>query len=212
MSRISIILGVLLSVTLILAVWISTTTAQEIENLLTNPDFEADTGNWTIGAGATFIIDKKEKFPVGQVAKAQIDNPGANNWEPEIHSPTVNLMNNKKYTYSFWAKTEPGKTKSISSCFEQNNPVWAGAGAINITLTDQWVEYTATGVWATATPSVVIHIALNYPPTHLLDVWFAHFRVYEGDYVKDKIDLEMKPKAVTPGEKLASSWGEIKSR
>jgi hypothetical protein len=39
-------------------------------------------------------------------------------------------------------------------------------------------------------------------------VWFAHFRVYEGKYVEDDIALGQKPKAVSPGGKLASSWGE----
>jgi len=43
-------------------------------------------------------------------------------------------------------------------------------------------------------------------------VWFAHFMVYEGKYVKDELDLGQKPKAVSSDGKLASSWGEIKSR
>jgi len=43
-------------------------------------------------------------------------------------------------------------------------------------------------------------------------VWFAHFRVYEGKYVKDDIALGQKPKAVSPGGKLAVTWGDVKSR
>lgn len=201
---------VFLAVMLILA---SDSIAKEIENLLSNPDFEVDTNGWSLGNGNIFAIDKKEKCPTGtNVAKATIDAVGANNWEPEIHSPTFALAQGKTYTYSFWAKTEPGKTKAISPSFESNAPAWAGAAGMNVTLTDQWVEYHSTAVWANENrPQVVIHFGLNFPPTHLNDLWITHAKVYEGAFVEEKIVGE-KPKAVTPGEKLASSWGSIKSK
>jgi hypothetical protein len=202
--------AIFLAVMLILA---SDSIAKDIENLLGNPDFEVDTNGWSLGNGNIFAIDKKEKCPTGtNVAKATIDAVGANAWEPEIHSPTFALAQNKTYTYSFWAKTEPGKTKAINPCFESNAPAWAGAAAINITLTDQWVEYHSTAVWANENRAqVVIHIACNFPPTEKNDLWIAHAKVYEGAFVEEEIP-GLKPKAVTPSEKLASSWGEIKTR
>jgi hypothetical protein len=202
--------AIFLAVALILA---SDSIAKDIENLLSNPDFEVDTNGWSLGNGNIFAIDKKEKCPTGtNVVKATIDAVGANAWEPEIHSPTFALAQNKTYTWSFWAKTEPGKTKAISICFESNAPAWAGAAAMNVTLTDQWVEYHSTAVWANENRAqVVIHIACNYPPTEKNDLWIARAKVYEGAFEEEEIP-GLKPKAVTPGEKLASSWGEIKTR
>ena len=202
--------AIFLAVMLILA---SDSIAKEIENLLSNPDFKVNTAGWELGDGNIFAIDKKETCPTGtNVAKAAIEAVGANNWNPELHSPSFALDSSKTYTYSFWAKTEPGKTKLINPSFESNDPVWAGAAGTSVTLTDQWVEYHSTAVWGNENrPVVVIHIALNNPPTHLNDLWIAHAKVYEGAFVEEKIVGE-KPKAVTPGEKLASSWGSIKSR
>lgn len=187
--------------------------AKDIENLLINPDFEQDTNGWSLGNGNILSIDKKEKCPTGTNAvKAAIEAVGANAWEPEIHSPMFSLTQNKKYTYSFWSRAEAGKTKAIYTCFERNNPSWAGAGGLNITLTEEWKEYKSTSTWtAESSPQVVIHIALNYPPTHMVDAWFAHFKVYEGDYVEEVIP-GLKPKAVTPLGNLTIPWGKIKSR
>ena len=203
-------LAIFLAVMLILA---SDSIAKDIENLLTNPDFDVDTNGWLLGGGNILSIDKKEKCPTGtNVVKATIDAVGANAWDPELHSSAFALDQNKTYTYSFWAKTEPGKTKAIGPSFESNAPVWAGAAGTSVTLTDQWVEYHSTAVWANENrPQVVIHIGLNVPPTHLNDLWIAHTKVYEGAFVEEVIE-GLKPKAVTPGEKLASSWGEIKTR
>jgi len=207
MSRIGIILGVLLSIALILAILAPTTTAQEIKNLLKNPDFEADTGNWTIGAGGTFLIDKKEKFPVGQVAKAQIDNPGANDWEPEIHSNMFDVKNATVYTCSFWAKAD-ADVRPIGVKFEQLE-TWTGPSqTFNLNMEMKEYNFSPTMTMGSP-PQVVIHIQFNKIKG---GVWLTHFRVYEGKYVKDNVDPNAKPKAVTPGEKLASSWGSIKSR
>jgi hypothetical protein len=201
--------AIFLAVMLILA---SDSIAKEIENLLSNPDFEIDTNGWSIGNGNTLAIDKKEKCPTGtNVIKATIDVVGANNWEPEIHSPTFALKQNKTYTWSFWAKTEEGKTKAISPTFESNDPAWAGAAGMNITLTDEWVEYHSTAVWANENRAqVVIHIGLNFPPTEKNDMWIAHAKVYEGNYVEEEIP-GLKPKAVeNPADRLTTTWGKIK--
>ena len=210
MSRISIVCGVLLSVIIILAVWVSTTTAQEIKNLVSNPDFDIDINtvvDWTIGGGGTLSIDKKEKFPVGQVAKAQIDNPGANAWEPEIHSKAFDVKNATMYTCSFWAKAD-ADARPVDVKYEQLD-TWVGPSQ-GFKFGMEMAEYSFSPIMTMGSPpQVVIHIQFNNLKG---GVWFAHFRVYEGKYVKDKIDLGAKPKAVTPGEKLASSWGEIKSR
>jgi len=201
---------IFISVMLILA---PNSIAQDIENLLSNPDFEVDTNGWTIGAGNTLSIDKKEECPTGTNAVlATIDAVGANAWEPEIHSPSFALAQNKTYTYSFWARTEEEETKAINPMFESNDPAWVGAGGMNITLTEEWQEYHSTAVWANESRAVVvIHIGLNFPPTEMNDMWIAHAKAYEGDYVEEEIE-GLQPKAVTPVGNLAIPWGEIKGK
>jgi len=207
-SRVSIVFGILLSVILVLAFWVSTTTAADVENLVGNPNFEVDTAGWSIGAPNSLLIDKKEKFPVGSVVKATIDQVGPDAWTPEIHSPTFIVKNGDMYTVTFWAKTEPGGKRPIGVKYEQLD-TWVGP-ATTINLDDQMTEYQYSPIMTMGSPpAVVIHIQFNNIKD---DVWFAHFRVYKGKYVKDDINLGQKPKAVIPGEKLASSWGEIKTR
>jgi hypothetical protein len=56
-------------------------------------------------------------------------------------------------------------------------------------------------------PNVVIHIQFNNIKD---DVWFDHFRVYQGEYVPEELG---QPKiSVTPMGRLATAWGQIKSR
>lgn len=201
---------IFISVMLVLAA--NSIAQDEIENLLTNPDFENGTNGWTLGGGNSLAIDDKEECPTGtNVVMATIDVVGAEAWEPEMHSPSFPLANGRTYTYSFWAKTEPGETRAMNTSFESNDPAWAGAGGMSPTFTDEWVEYHSTGAWTAEDRLVHLHLAFNYPPTELLDAWFAHFRVYEGDYVEEDIEVQ-KPKAVTPVGNLAISWGKIKTR
>ncbi len=200
---------VILGIILLFTVITLNVEAQQIENMLSNPDFEIDTNGWSIGAGGTLQIDKKEKSPTGHnVVKATIDAVGANAWEPEIHSPSFPLINGKKYTYAFFAKAEPGKTRNLGCRFEQLE-TWVGIGQ-DISINDQWKDYHFTGVWThpSSPPNVVIHIALNLQPNPLVDVWFFHFRVYEGDYIDEQ--LLGKPKAVSYIGNLATTWGNIK--
>jgi len=210
-TRVGIVCGVLLTVILVLTVWNPVTVAEEIKNLVSNPDFDMDMNtvvDWTIGGGGTLTIDKKEKFPVGSVAKAQIDAPGANDWEPEIHSKAFDVKNGTMYTCSFWAKADADK-RPIAVKYEQLD-TWVGPSQ-NFSLTDkEMIEYSFSPIMTMGSPpQVVIHIQFNKIKG---GVWFAHFRVYEGKYVKDDINLGGKPKTVSPGGKLAYSWGEIKSR
>jgi len=201
---------IFISVILILAPY---SIAQEIENLLSNPDFERDTNGWTLGMGNILAIDFDEECPTEtNVAKVAIETVGAEGWEPELHSPSFALANGKTYTYSFWAKTEPEETKEIHPMFESNDPAWAGAGGITVNLTDEWQEYHSTAAWTNEDrPTVVIHIGLNYPPTEMVDMWITHAKAYEGSYVEEEIEV-LKTKAVTPVGSLAVSWGKIKSR
>ncbi|MHC4487489.1 MAG: hypothetical protein ACYS4T_20195 [Planctomycetota bacterium] len=97
-------------------------------------------------------------------------------------------------------------TRDLGPRFEQLD-TWVGIGE-DITITDQWVDYHYTGVWEhpSSPPQVVIHVAFNM---QLEDVWFSHFRAYEGEYVEEEA---LEPSPVTPADRLTTAWGEIKSR
>ena len=205
--------GVLLASALVLSVLVSGAAAKEIENMLMNPDFEVDTGGWTIGGGqASLTIDRKEK-PVGGIGNAvyaQVDAVGANAWEPEIHSPAFDLEQGETYTYSFWAKCEPEEVRTLSPSFEQD-VTYVGMGQ-GITVTEEWQEFHYTGVWnnPTSPPQVVIHIGFNL---QLVDVWFCHFRVYNDQYQEEDLEIDGQQRiAVTPVGNMATAWGKIKSR
>jgi hypothetical protein len=179
-------------------------TAKEIVNLVSNPDFESGVDGWSLGLGNPFTVDKKEKFAVGNVVLADIQNVGANDWEPEIHSKGFDVENGKTYTCSFWAKADA--KRSIGVKFEQLD-TWVGPSQ-NFNLSDgEMTEYFFSPVMTMGSPpQVVIHIQFNKQKGK---VWFAHFRVYEGKYVED--DLAIKPKiAVSPSGNLTTTWGKIK--
>jgi hypothetical protein len=181
--------------------------------MLTNPDFEVNTAGWSISAAfGTLTIDKKEDpvGGIGNVVYAQINSVGAENWEPEIHSPPFDLENGETYTYSFWAKCEPEEIRTLSPQFEQLD-TWVGMGQ-GITVTEEWQEFHYTGIWnnPTSPPQVVIHIGFNL---QLVDVWFCHFRVYNDQYEEEDLEIDGQRRiAVTPVSNTATAWGKIKSR
>ena len=204
--------GMLVSGILALAMLVSGTMAgDEIENMLINADFENGTTGWSFGGVANIDFDEEPVGGFGQVAYFNALVVGPEAWNPEIHSPPFNLENGKQYTYSFWAKAgEEGAGRTLSPTFEQLD-TWVGVGSQNITVGEDWQEYHATGVWTHAsTPAVVIHIGWNLQEG---GVWFSHFRVYEGEWIEEEIEIGGQQKiSVTPMGRLATAWGQIKSR
>ena len=203
-SRIHIIF-MLLTITIALTFSISdTSVAKEVEIILSNPDFESGTAGWSLGAEGTLSIDKKEKFPIGNVMLADIKAVGADDWVPEIHSTPFDVEIGVMYTCSFWAKADAIRTIGVK--YEQLD-TWVGP-AQTFTIGDgELTEYSFSPIMTMGSPpQVVIHIQFNKQKGK---VWFAHFRVYEGKYVED--DLVANPKiAVTPAGSLANTWGQIK--
>jgi hypothetical protein len=206
---------ILLSVVSILTVFVSGAAAQddEVEIILSNPDFELGLEGWTIGsmadgAAGALSIDKKEESPAGfgQVLFAQIDGVGNDAWEPEIHSPAFDVEQGVVYTCSFWAMAEPDSVRSIGVKFEQLD-TWTGPSQ-TFSINDEWTEYHFSPEMTMGSPpQVVIHIQFNGVKD---DVWFAHFRVYEGEYVEE--DLGQPRISVTPAGRMATAWGKIKIR
>lgn len=180
------------------------------ENILPNPSFEEGTVGWTIDAArAVLSIDQKEKSPTGTpVMLVTVNAVGVENWEPEVHSPSFNLVMGKTYTYALWIKAEPASVRTLGVNFEQLD-TWVGMGQ-EISLTDEWTEYHFTGVWTNASspPAVVIHIGTNLQKD---DFYLSYCRVYEGEFFQE--EFGEIPQAIDPmpkNTKLASTWGKIK--
>ncbi len=204
---------VLLSGALILTMLVSVAAAQddEVENILINSDFVDGTNGWTLGAGGnsagTIAIDNQEDSPVdiGNVMYADITAVGPDGWNPELHSPSFPVEANETFTASFWAKADGSRPLNVK--FEQLE-TYTGPSQ-SFTLTEEWVEYHLSPVMTVDSPPlVVLHIAFN---NVVGEVWFSHFRVYEGEYVEEELDEGPKI-AVTPTHRLTTTWGQIKNR
>jgi hypothetical protein len=181
-----------------------------IDNLVTNPDFEEGTNGWTLNTGGNSagLLKTEKGGVVGDCLFAQIDAVGPNAWNPEIHSPSFSVKAGKIYTCAFWAKTEQGKTRPLYVKFEQLD-TWQGPGK-TITITDEWTEYyLSPNMTVQSPPLVVIHIDFRMQKE---DVWFDHFRVYQGEYEKEDIQLGGEGMAVRANGKLVTLWADIKSR
>jgi len=203
-------LNIVLAGVLLAGVLISGATAidDEIENLLTNPDFESGTSGWSIGAEGQLSIDNKEESPTDHlVLMVAINAVGADDWTPEVHSSKFDVDSGQQYTIDFWAKTEPDVTRTLGVKFEQD--VTYVGPSTTITLTDEWQLFTYSPVMTMdSPPQVVIHIQFN---RQLEDIWFSHFRVYEGEYVEEDIEGQQRI-AVNPMDRMATAWGKIKNR
>lgn len=202
-----------MALAVLLAWWGYALGGDQPENLLLNPDFEEGTNGWSIGClvnGAVGQIKQEKGGVVGDFCLfVQIDGLGQKDWEPEIHSPEFDVKAGKTYTCSFWAKTEPGKTRPIYVKFEQLD-TWQGPGNTFI-IDEEWKEYHfSPTIDFSSPPRVVIHIDFRATQKNKDDVWFDHFRVYEGEYVEEEITLGSKGFPVNPKGKLASTWAEVK--
>jgi hypothetical protein len=211
-SKVSII-GILCGLFLIILLSNGVAMAKDIENLVTNPDFDLGTNGWTLGCladGAAGELKTEKVKPAvggaqGDCLYAKIDGVGNDAHEPEIHSPQFDVTAGKVYTVSFWAKTEKGSVRPLFVKYEQLD-TWTGPGT-TVNLTDEWTEYHySPNMTMSSPPKVVIHLHFAFMKE---DVWFDHFRVYEGEYVAEDISPKQ---AIEPVGKLGITWGYIKSK
>jgi len=181
--------------------------AAEIENLVPNPDFdEGGVAGWSLftGGNSAGEMTAEKDGVVDGYAYVEVTAVGPDTWNPEVHSPSFDVDIGEVYTMAFWAKTEPGKTRSTLFKFEQLD-TWVGPWEI-FTLTDEWTEYHFSPTMSMAgPPAVVVHIG-----THLLkeDMWLDHFRVHLGEFVEDGLS-EAQP--VDPAGKLAATRATLKA-
>jgi len=210
-------ISILLSGILALTMLVSSAAAKddEIENMLKNPDFDDNIEGWTLGsladgAAGQLSLDKHGSSGLSRdnCLFARIDALGNDAWEPEIHSPSFDVELGETYTVSFWARTEEETITSVLVKFEQLD-TWVGPShTFNNLVTEEWQEFHfTTAMTMGSPPQVVLHITFVGTTD---DIWFDHFRVYVGEYVEE--DLGQPKISVMPMGRLATVWGQIKSR
>ena len=189
--------------------------ADEPENILIDPGFEeigkeedlipGTAGVWQVRGSDTGLakptIDDKE-FVEGEQSiyiksiKAGWTDMQQGWWTGAKHFV---LEDGETYTLSAWMKTSvPGNVSiKLISWMEP----WTSCGVETVTVTTSWAEYhvTCTSQELTERPWCEFRFMT------MEDIWIDHARLYLGKYVRSR-----GTHSVTPQDKLAFAWGEIK--
>ena len=163
---------------------------QEVENLLENGGFEAgDMTAWGNYGGATMeVVDTLDgasipEAPIegGYALHVVVDAAGANNWDVGLQHPGHVFEQGKYYTFSTFMKSKSGDLQ-VRLKPELGQDPWTAYGEVEITITEEWAEYSTTLPVLTADvdpATLTYHIA--FAPG---DFWVDGVRFYEGDYVE----------------------------
>jgi len=158
-------------------------------NLLVNGGFEDGIADpWSTYGDATLEVVQDlagaavPEAPVegSSSLHVTVNSAGANFWDGGLQHGGHVFEAGKSYTLSVWFKSKSGSF-DINIKPERAADPWEGYGSQEITITEDWAEYTVnTGVIAeTVDPaSLTFHIA--YAPG---EFWVDAARWYEGDYV-----------------------------
>ena len=187
-----------------------------VENLILNGDFEEGPGSWFLAArGAAkmiYEIDDKESISGKQSAMFEVLDVGGGGMHDltlDCQTP-INIEAGDDYTVDFWTKAEEERTIAID--FLMNHGPWTNVFRIeNIPVTTEWQVWYHTFEADLSDNNMIFLFsfsrASNMNPKVVM--WIDNVRFYEGEFEEE--DLLDKPKAVDPTDKLAGSWGLIKS-
>ncbi len=204
----------------VFAAW-TVNAAEELENLVINPDFTEGQNGWAMFAGnaaATWAI--QPKGGVGDDAHcAFVDvtaTDGGNWYTPNLYtSGFVALEKNTEYTCTFWARTEEGEEKGITLTIQRGADPWTRFTQEAFAINGEWAEYSMT--WNHPETLGNGWVMIHTPGSDARGVakgklWIDHVRVYRGEYQEDELSAGETIKAAEPAGKLATSWGHIKTQ
>ncbi len=186
---------------------------EEFENLLQNPDFEGGDPPWSLwveGMGnaiAGKIIDEKESHTGDHSLLISITKKG-NGQRVELHQDPIVVKQGQRLTYAFWAKAEKDTIIDGRMIMNHRADPWTSYGSANIKITDEWQEFHAP--INVTVDDFIAGIYIELRDSSEVQVWFDHFRLYEGDYFEEEMEGEQQ-QAVEPDSKLLSTWGNLKS-
>ena len=191
---------------------------EEIQNLVTNPDFSNGNTGWSFHTGnAAGTWEIKNNGGVGDdgpcifIEIVAVD--GVSWYVPNLYSTGLVTLDSEEYTCSLWARTEEEMDKDITLTIQRGADPWTRFNQESFTITGEWSEYWMTWAQPEALSNAWVMIHTPGSPARVSEgrLWIDHVRVYEGEFVEDELSLgEEIVKAVKPTGKLAVTWGEIK--
>jgi len=119
-------------------------------NLIQNPGFESSlTGTWSLwantsqGCVATLVRDTAQKVTGSYSAKITISQTSLVNWHIEVSQPNRTLVKDKRYTLSFWARSDVERLITVSA--QKGSPDWNNYGLNqNVAIGPEWKQYTVS--------------------------------------------------------------------
>ncbi len=177
------------------------------ENILKNGDFDLNLEgwhHWTHADAALFQTEGKKAEPVvgKKVVYVKISKAGAL-WHIQFYQQPFTLEKGTTYTYNLWAKSEKPRTVVIR-ILHQGAP-WNEYARQTINLSETWKEFFITFKMTADDANSRAGIIMG---EQKVDVWLDHIRLYEGEHVSDIEGAE--PQAVSPSDKLATTWAALK--
>lgn len=165
----------------------------QVENLIQNASFEEQQdipgpgwGTWNPaqGAGSTATIDLTDS--IDGIGSVRIDPKGTANWHFYLTASPIDMEVGATYTLSFWAKAP--LERGIGVLIKGVDNAGPNFCVVNPTLTNEWIEYTATGVCTQPVCKVDFSVGGEIP------IWLDFIHLYKGEYVQiDPIPAHDKP-------------------
>ena len=185
--------------------------AEEIQNLVANPDFMDMQQKWSLtvssGAANWEVEDSGGGGDDEECVFIEVTALPDPWWHIYLTQSGIPLEKGEKYTYCVWARTEEGESKDITLKVQKGTDPWTAYVTKPFGINDQWTEYCVT--WNQFETQANGQIIVFVGSSQLIGkdrLWLDHFRVYEGEYKED----ELSPKAVETNGKLVTYWGNIK--
>jgi len=183
--------------------------AQDIENLAKGGDLEdeADMSEWNLNLGnagvGTMSIDKNESIVGGaSLSISGIDFDPAENWKPQIDQGDIAVLSGDVYTISAFLKAE--EPREVGMYAELQVDPWTKSPSGTANVGTEWEEFWATGI------PVAASVGIGFSNRgSKVSYWIDGVRFYAGEYVPTEFDND--PTAVTPGSKLTTTWGSIRT-
>jgi len=182
----------------------------ELELVNSNPGFEENFQNWSqyvnAPAEAGFDIDK-DAYEGKNCVHIDIKEISGTNWHVGLTQDGLTIDAGEKYTVDFFAKADVKRIIAIEVKRSPGEGDWEGITASDITITDEWAEYSHA-----FTP------AKDYKQTAFFgfwlgqvkgEVWIDGVRIYEGK--KQEREEWVIPKSVEAKGKLITIWAAIKA-
>ena len=181
-----------------------TVAAQEVENLIINPDFQNGLQEWQLEVHADFVnaVMEVDNEGVNDNRSVFIEifdiEPGAEVWRLQFKQVNIKVKQGQKYTWTFWAMAEE-KTRPAEMWVGMEVDPWESlGGGKSILITDEWSEYQLTFTANQDFDNTRLSIQLGNSDESL---WIDRLRFYEGDYVSDPdVDIDAEPGDAEPQE------------